>query len=304
MTGVADVTGAGRVASVTGVAGVTGLACAAGATGSGTTGVARVTGVTALGDLTWPQAQRLAAAGAMLAVPLGSTEQHGPHLPLSTDTDIAIALAARLAARRADVVVAPPVGYGSSGEHAGFAGTISIGQQALELTVLELGRSAAETFGHILFLCAHGGNREPATRAVARLRAESVDAVLWMAGDASPGSAGSRRSISSALARLMLRLNGRRRTPAADAHAGRTETSIQLALDPGRVRMSRAETGNQTPIAELMPLLRTAGVRAASRNGVLGDPCGASAAEGAALLAALSDDLLAAVAAWRGPGPG
>jgi creatinine amidohydrolase/Fe(II)-dependent formamide hydrolase-like protein len=57
--------------------------------------------VTALGDLTWPEAERLAAAGAVLAVPVGSTEQHGPHLPLSTDTDVAVALAVRLAARRA-----------------------------------------------------------------------------------------------------------------------------------------------------------------------------------------------------------
>ena len=269
--------------------------------------MAGVTGVTpsrALADLAWPQVQGLAAAGAMLAVPVGSTEQHGPHLPLATDTDVAVALAARLAARRADVLVAPPLGYGSSGEHAGFAGTISIGQQALELTLLELGRSAAETFGHILFLCAHGGNREPATRSVARLRDESVDALLWMAGDVPAGGAGSRRSISSAIARLILRLNGRRRTPAADAHAGRTETSIELALDPGRVRIRRAEAGNRTPIAELMPLLRSSGVRAASRNGVLGDPSGASAAEGTDLLAVLTADLLAAVAAWRGPGPG
>ena len=267
--------------------------------------VAGVTPLTALGDLTWPQAQRLAAAGAMLAVPVGSTEQHGPHLPLSTDTDVAVALAAGLATRRADVVVAPPVGYGSSGEHAGFAGTISIGQQALELTLLELGRSAAEAFGHILFVCAHGGNRAPATRAVARLRGESVDALLWMAGGAPAGARdGSRRSISSATAMRMLRLNGRRRRPAGDAHAGRTETAIQLALDPVRVRMSRAEAGNRTPIAELMPLLQAAGVRAASRNGVLGDPSGASAAEGAELLAALTAELVAAVAAWRGRGPG
>ena len=274
--------------------------------------------MTALGDLTWPEAKRLAEAGAMLAVPLGSTEQHGPHLPLSTDTDVAVALTAGLAARRADVVVAPPVGYGSSGEHAGFAGTISIGQQALELTLLELGRSAAETFGHILFACAHGGNREPATRAVARLRGESVDAQVWMAGDAPAGvpdgGGRSRGGISGAVTMRMLRfngrglsgrgLNGRGRAPARDAHAGRTETAIQLALDPGRVRLSRAEAGNRTPIAELMPLLRAAGVRAASGNGVLGDPSGASAAEGAGLLAALTEDLLAAVAAWRGPGPG
>jgi mycofactocin precursor peptide peptidase len=235
--------------------------------------------VIALGDLTWPEAERLAAAGAILAVPVGSTEQHGTHLPLSTDTDVAVALASRLAARRGDVVVAPPVGYGSSGEHAGFAGTISIGQQAVELMLVELGRSAAETFGHILFISAHGGNSEPVTRAVARLRAESRDVLLWIP-DRTAGT-----------------------TP-ADAHAGRAETAIQLALDPGRVRAGLAERGNRTPIAELMPVLRTAGVRAASRNGVLGDPAGASAAEGAALLEALTADLLAAVADWRREAPG
>ena len=60
--------------------------------------------MTALGDLTGPEAERLAAAGARLAVSVGSTEQHGPLLPLSTDTDFAVALAVGLAARREDVV--------------------------------------------------------------------------------------------------------------------------------------------------------------------------------------------------------
>jgi mycofactocin precursor peptide peptidase len=232
--------------------------------------------MTALSDLTWPEAARLAAAGAVLAVPVGSTEQHGPHLPLSTDTDVAIALAARLAARRADVIVAPAVGYGSSGEHAGFAGTISIGQEALELMLVELGRSAAETFAHILLISAHGGNNVPATRAAAALRAESRDVLLWM-----PAPRGG-----------------------ADAHAGRSETSIQLALDPGRVRAALAEPGNRTPLAELMPVLRASGVRAASPNGVLGDPVGSSAAEGAELLGQLEADLVAAVHAWLDRSPG
>jgi creatinine amidohydrolase len=234
--------------------------------------------VTRLGDLTWPEAKRLAASGAALAVPVGSTEQHGPHLPLSTDTDVAVALAARLAARRGDVIVAPPVGYGSSGEHAGFAGTISIGQQALELMLTELGRSAGETFGRLLLISGHGGNLEAAVRAVARLRAESRDVLLWMPG----------RAVADA----------------PDAHAGRTETSLQLALDPGRVRAGLAEPGNRAPLAELMPVLRSSGVRAASPNGVLGDPAGASAAEGGRLLGLLEADLVAAVAAWLERTPG
>ena len=79
-----------------------------------------------LGTLSWPDLDP--QRGLLLAVPLGSCEQHGPHLPLDTDTRIAVALADRLAARHAQVVVAPAVAFGSSGEHAGFPGTLSIGQ--------------------------------------------------------------------------------------------------------------------------------------------------------------------------------
>ena len=128
--------------------------------------------------------------GAILAVPLGATEQHGPHLPLSTDTDIAVALCDHLASVRTDVLIAPPVCYGSSGEHAGFAGTLSIGRVATEVLVLELGRSATKTFRRVLFVSAHGGNAEPVATAVARLRASSRDVTLFQpqwAGDPHAG---------------------------------------------------------------------------------------------------------------------
>jgi mycofactocin precursor peptide peptidase len=224
--------------------------------------------VTHLDGLTWPEAAALAVAGAVLAIPVAATEQHGPHLPLSTDTDIAIELCARLAAARGHVIVAPPVAYGASGEHRGFAGTLSIGQDALELLVVELCRSATETFGRVLLVCTHGGNAGPVRRAERRLRAESRAVLAWL-----PGWLG-------------------------DAHAGRTETSLQLALAPARVRLDRAEAGNTRPIAELMPVLRASSVQAVSPNGVLGDPGGASAAEGGAVLASLTSDLLAALDSW------
>jgi mycofactocin precursor peptide peptidase len=222
-----------------------------------------------LADLAWPQVAQRAAGGATLAVPLGSTEQHGPHLPLSTDTDIAVALCRRLASARPDVLVAPPVAYGSSGEHDGFAGTLSIGQAAVEQLVLELGRSATKTFRHVLFVCAHGGNAAPVTRAVAQLRSRSRDVTLFQ-----PGWAG-------------------------DPHAGHHETAIQLAVDPARVRMDRAVPGDTRPLAELMPLLSTHGVRAVSASGVLGDPTAATAGDGAALLDELATQLIRHMAAWR-----
>ncbi|MBV9795189.1 MAG: mycofactocin biosynthesis peptidyl-dipeptidase MftE [Actinobacteria bacterium] len=225
--------------------------------------------MTQLGALTSPEVAELAAAGAVLAVPVGSTEQHGPHLPLATDADLAVALCTQLGAQLdSPVVVAPLVPYGSSGEHEGFAGTISIGQQATELLLTELGRSATATFARVLLVSTHGGNTEAVRRAVARLRAESRDVSVWFP-----------------------------RWP-GDAHAGRSETSLQLALAPATVRRDRAEAGNTTPIAELMPALRTAAVKGVSPNGVLGDPAGASAREGEQLFTALLADLTDYLNRW------
>jgi creatinine amidohydrolase len=87
--------------------------------------------------------------------------------------------------------------------------------------------------------------------------------------------------------------------PGGDAHAGRTELSLMLHVEPDRVRADRAVAGVTTPIGELLPRLRAEGVRAVSPNGVLGDPAGASAEEGAELLAALVRRLVDAAGAWR-----
>ncbi len=76
---------------------------------------------------------------------------------------------------------------------------------------------------------------------------------------------------------------GRRPSP-GDAHAGRTETSLQLALTPGRVLLQGAVAGVTEPVRELLGALRAGGVAAVSPNGVLGDPSGASAGEGEQLL--------------------
>ena len=83
--------------------------------------------------------------------------------------------------------------------------------------------------------------------------------------------------------------------PGGDAHAGRTETSLMLALDGAAVRMELAEPGCTEPVDRLLPRLRAEGVRPVSSNGVLGDPTGATAEEGRALLDALVADLVASV---------
>ena len=222
-----------------------------------------------LADLTSPEVGRRAAAGALLAIPLGSTEQHGAHLPLATDTDVAVALCERLADARGNVVIAPPVAYGSSGEHAGFPGTLSIGQAAVEMVVVELGRSATETFTRLVFVSAHGGNTEAVTKAVRTLQAESRDVLLFL-----PRWAG-------------------------DPHAGHQETSMMLELAPSLVRMDRAVVGDVRPITETWPVLRAGGVRAVTDTGVLGDPTAANPADGRDLLDGLGARLIDEVAAWH-----
>jgi mycofactocin precursor peptide peptidase len=217
----------------------------------------------------WPELAELAASGAVLVVPVGATEQHGPHLPVTTDTDIAVAVATAAADLDPLLVVAPAVAYGSSGEHAGFAGTLSLGQAATEALLVELGRSAVSTFVHVVLACTHGGNAAPLARALTRLVDEGHPVTGWWP-----------------------RWRG-------DLHAGRTETSLMLAIAPGTVRSDRMAPGDLRPTDDLLPLLRAGGVRSVSANGVLGDPTGATADEGRALIRAAAADLATVVAGLR-----
>ena len=220
--------------------------------------------MSALDRAVWPDLD----GARLVIVPVGATEQHGPHLPLSTDTDIAQALGARLAAALRGACLAPALPYGASGEHQAFPGTLSIGREVTAQALVELGRSATETFARVLFICAHGGNAQPLADAVAKLCAEGRDVRAWLP-----------------------RWSG-------DAHAGHLETSLMLAIAPERVQLARAQAGNGAPLAELMGVMRAEGVRAVSANGVLGDPTGASAEHGRALLVAEEGRIIRMVREW------
>jgi creatinine amidohydrolase len=224
----------------------------------------------------WPDVE--AAARRLLVVPVGSLEQHGAHLPLDTDTRVAVAVAARACAGRAGVGLAPAIAIGASGEHADFPGTLSIGHVALSTLLVELGRHASLHWPAMLLVNGHGGNAGAIRDALGKLRAEGRDGHVWHAGV---------RPAMLAAAGVTL---------TADAHAGRVETSLMLALAPADVRLSDAAAGETRPLAEVMTGLRAGGVRRVSPNGVLGDPAGASAAEGESLLALMVADLKATVA--------
>jgi mycofactocin system creatininase family protein len=221
----------------------------------------------------WPDIE--AQSRRVLVVPVGSLEQHGPHLPLDTDTRIAVAVAERACAGRAGTGLAPAIAIGASGEHADFPGTLSIGIVAMSTLLVELGRHASLHWPTMLLVNGHGGNAAAISDALGKLTAEGRDCHVWHAGIRPP----------------MLAAAGIRLVP--DAHAGRVETSIMLALKPGDVRLEAAMPGETRPLALIMADLRTHGVRPVSPNGVLGNPTGASAAEGERLLALLVADLTA-----------
>ena len=223
-----------------------------------------------LADLAWPD---LTGRAPLVLLPLGSCEQHGPHLPLDTDSTVACVVAARAAQRLdgdVDVLVAPPQSYGASGEHEGFAGTVSVGHDALRLLITEIGRSMLRWAGRLLVVNGHGGNLVSLTDAVRGLRDESRDVAWWPC-----------------------------MPPGSDAHAGHTETSMMLRLRSSAVRKERAVAGPTQPVHLLMDRLVTESVRGVSPSGVLGDPAGARASEGERLLDGMADRLATDIRAWQ-----
>ena len=222
-----------------------------------------------LGQQRWP---RVTPHEVLLLVPIGSVEQHGPHLPLATDAMIANAVT-RAAAERLDatgtpVLVAPSLNYGASGEHEGFPGTVSIGHEALFLLLAEFGRSATRWAKGVIFVNGHGGNTATLTKVVDLLRYEGR-AVAWTSTD----------------------------LPGSDAHAGDTETSLLRHLAPWAVRVDLMEPGATEPVQQLMPRLREGGVREVSPNGVLGDPTPSSSDRGRVLFERLVANLAAELTA-------
>ena len=235
-----------------------------------------------LGDATWTEVDGIAHRGVddqvpapIVLVPVGSTEQHGPHLPLATDTIIAEELTGRAIHHTDGLMVGPTISVSASGEHGDFPGTLSIGSEAMSSVIVELVRSADWAAGVVL-VNGHGGNHEAISCAVATLTSEGRQVLAWWPS-----------------------WPQRRDGGPADLHAGRIETSMMLAIDPGLVRLERAAPGADASIDDL----RTHGVRALSSSGVLGDPEGASGGEGERFIAAFVEDLVHQIERWRPLGP-
>ena len=197
---------------------------------------------------------------------LGSWEQHGAHLPFDTDTVI-IESVVDAAIRSVDpentqFSVVPTIGVTASDEHNGFAGTLSIGTNALSDAVVSIARSASWARG-ICIVNGHGGNSDALKLVHSALDYENIRHSIWSL----PYYEG------------------------ADMHAGHTETSLMLHLAPDTVRMDLAEVGAVGDSEMLIERMRAGGIKEVSSNGVVGDPTNATAAHGATMLSFYADHL-------------
>jgi creatinine amidohydrolase len=212
-------------------------------------------------------------------VPLGATEQHGPHLPFATDTWIADALALRLAARFPELVVCPTVPFGCSREHMAFPGTIDLEPATLAAVLGDVVASLARHgFAGVFVFSAHGGNYAELAALVPTLRA-SV-----------PGVAVAAFTNLDALAATIARV-------AADAglapevaghHAGEAETSMLMALRPESIRCEALAPGHTAVVADPQRLFYPS-LRDTAPSGTVGDPGAASASRAEAYLDAWTD---------------
>ena len=217
------------------------------------------------------------AAGAreerLAILPVGAFEQHGPHLPLTTDSLIAAALADGLAGRVGGLLL-PALPVSCSQEHAGFPGSVWITAATLARTITDM-RGALDRQGieHLAIVNAHGGNYVLAHVA----QEANLDGPRVYLG---PGRAMMGQCFAAA---------GIGTDPHDDMHAGEYETSVMLACHSELVGEARPDETAERP------LLVAKGLAAYTVSGVVGRPSRATAAKGRLVLDALADAMAAEV---------
>ncbi len=215
---------------------------------------------------------RAAAAGAIAVLPVGATEQHGPHLATGTDTLLAERIAVE-AARRTDDIVLPPLPYGCSlGHTAHWPGTLSLHPTTMIAALVEIGRWVhASGFRKLMIVNGHATNGPPCQSALLQLRHELPDL----------------RPAFVSIFDLSAPLAARYTEDAPDFHANEAETSMLLHLAPDEVVAAAAADEPDRTVGRVllypMPAVTT--------SGVVGAPSGASAQRGAELFQALAGAL-------------
>jgi creatinine amidohydrolase len=244
-----------------------------------------------LAEMTWQEAREAAESGRFVLVPIGSTEAHGPHLPLDVDTHQAEHVA-MLVAEGTNSVVAPALPYGYASTWMGFPGTVTLTAATFETVVYEIAASLVQHgFQHVILLNGHRPNGTVIDVAARRLidnLSSTTEAQVTALSYWEPGAAAVHAIRRSAVGGM--------------GHACEFETSVQLATRPELVHMDRLE-GVQTPLVGWdlvapMPPNRTYGPWPGAQEGhpaVFGDPTVASADSGERFLAVVVEALVTMV---------
>jgi creatinine amidohydrolase len=224
-------------------------------------------------EMAWPDIKRAIESGFTTAVfAVGSTEQHGPHLPTMTDARIGDDLAERVARKLGHALRARTIDVGVSEHHLAFAGTISLKPETLSLILRDYVDSLVHHgFTRIIIIPSHGGNFA------------TVRQAIEAAHKTHPGIEVTGFTDLLALTGFLDRISARHGVPAgeAGAHSGENETSMMLALEADLVAADRFAPGYIGPLGEAeMKIIFEKGMPALTANGVLGDPRTASAEKG------------------------
>ncbi len=226
-------------------------------------------------NLTMPGLEALRQQTQTVILPLGSLEEHGPHLPLGTDTFHAMEVARRVALLR-PVVVAPPLFYGMCRSTREHPGTVSISGDALRTMLLAMGRELCRQGWHnLVFISGHAGGThmsaiyETGEQLLAELPEVRVAVV----------------NLLDLLREVLAERPDLVQTK-GDSHAGEVETAIMMAAYPDLVRGTAPEEWPRFPKYVLVR-----NKRHYWPGGVWGNPAPATAAQGEAILAAEADRL-------------
>jgi creatinine amidohydrolase len=230
-----------------------------------------------LNEMTWPALTDAISRGVTTVIlPLGATEQHGPHLPLGTDTFRAQALAEGLANDLQNALVAPALPVGCSDEHWGFPGLLSLNHETLAQVIVDCAQRMVDWgVQRLILLSAHGGNGQALDLAGQWLQERLPDLEVYIPEDLTTVS---HRLIKEAqLDHVSAEEVG--------LHAGEGETSEMLHLRPDLVLMNKAEAGYTGDMLEVVSQLQASGLQPLTASGVLGDPRPAESQRGARYLA-------------------
>jgi creatinine amidohydrolase len=186
-------------------------------------------------EMTWPEVEAAIAGGKRrVIVMLAAMEQHGPHLPIGTDTYLGYAIGERLARRLGDALLAPAVTIGYSAGHLPMPGTVSIEERTLETVIADVCRSLARHgFNEIILLCSHGGNYRAIGNVLAAIRDEHRQITISTISDFGEWLEHT-KAFAAREGLDMARLG---------VHAAQGETSMMLAHRPDLVQMDKACEG-------------------------------------------------------------